>query len=267
MFRTKLIVALVLAPPFIWIWYAGFPYFHGLMAVFCVIASDEVAVMAGGKGNWQTRLSAIVGSLLLYLPIAFSHQVPFSQSEGLFMAILVVLLSHLFAPGDMTTVASRAAAALLGAVYGGVPIAYLLATRDLPGVGAGLSFMALSLSWFCDTFAYFGGRAFGRTKLYPKMSPNKTIEGLATGALAAGIAAFVVVQVANIPWSPALAISTGIVAAVWGQIGDLCESMLKRSYGVKDSGSFLPGHGGVLDRFDAVLFVAPLIYYVHRYFG
>ncbi len=265
MFRTKLIFALLAAPPFIWVWWAGAPWLHGLMALFSVIASDEIAVMAAGKRGFPTRISAAIGALALYLPMAFPAHVGWTQSEALLFALLLAFIAHVFFPGDMQTVASRSAAALLGAVYGGVPIGYLIAVRDAPEHGPALAFLALSLSWFCDTFAYFGGRAFGRMKLYPKMSPNKTVEGLASGAAAAGVAALIVVRVAGVPWSPLFAVGVGLVAALWGQLGDLCESMLKRSFGVKDAGSFLPGHGGVLDRFDAVLFVAPLIYYIDRF--
>ena len=266
MFKTKLLVALLLAPPFIWVWYQGAPYLHWLMALFSVIAADEVATMAAGKKDWATRIAAVLGSLLLYMPVAFSW-VPWTQPEALFIALVLAFLTHLFFPGEMDTVASRTGASLLGSVYGGIPIGYLILVRDIPGDGRTLAFLALSLSWFCDTFAYFGGRAFGRTKLYPKMSPNKTVEGLACGALAAGIAAYIVLRIGQVPWGPVMAVSVGILAGLWGQVGDLCESMLKRSFGVKDAGNFLPGHGGVLDRFDAVLFVAPLIFYVHRFWG
>jgi phosphatidate cytidylyltransferase len=273
--KTKLLVAAITAPPFIWFWYVGAPYFNWLMAVFALLAADEVAAM-GVKGQmpgaektkaWPTRISAALGALVLYLPAGFPQWVPWTIGEAVLLALLVVFVAHVFIPGDMASVGNRTGVAMLGAVYGGIPVGYLIGVRMIPEHGRGLAFLALSLSWFCDTFAYFGGRAFGRTKLYPKMSPNKTIEGLLSGALAAAIAAYIVSRVAGIPWTPVMAVAVGLLSAPWGQLGDLCESMLKRSFGVKDAGFILPGHGGVLDRFDAVLFVAPYIWFVHRFFG
>jgi phosphatidate cytidylyltransferase len=272
--KTKLLVAFITAPPFIWFWYAGAPYFNWLMALFSVLAADEVAGM-GVKGqtpseektsSWPTRASAMLSALAIYLPAGFAW-IPWTVSEALLFAMILVLVVHVFFPGAMANVGNRAGMAMLGAIYGGVPVSYLIAVRMIPEHGRGLAFLALSLSWFCDTFAYFGGRAFGRTKLYPKMSPNKTVEGLVSGAVAAGIAAYIVTRVAEIPWSPVMAVTVGLVSAPWGQLGDLCESMLKRSFGVKDAGYILPGHGGVIDRFDAVLFVAPYIWLVHRFFA
>jgi phosphatidate cytidylyltransferase len=276
MLKKKLLVAAITAPPFIWFWYTGAPYFNWLMAIFSMLAADEVAGMAlKGQASvpgeptkqWPTRVSAALGAVVMYMPAGFPQWVPWTFAEAAMAALLAVFLAHVFFPGNMATVGNRASAAMLGAVYGAVPVGFLVAVRMIPEHGRGLAFLALSLSWFCDTFAYFGGRAFGRTKLYPKMSPNKTVEGLASGAVAAGIAAYIVTVVAGVPWSPLMAVTVGIISAPWGQLGDLCESMLKRSWGVKDAGFILGSHGGVLDRFDAVLFVAPYIYFVHRFFG
>ncbi|MCC6810116.1 MAG: phosphatidate cytidylyltransferase [Deltaproteobacteria bacterium] len=275
MLKTKLLVAFITAPPFIWFWYQGAPYFNWLMALFSILAADEVAAM-GTKGQpagaektaaWPTRASAALASLAIYLPAGFGAAIPWTTGEALLVGLLVIFIAHVFFPGDMASVGNRTGIAMLAAVYGGVPVSYLIMVRMIPEHGRGLAFLALSLSWFCDTFAYFGGKAFGKTKLYPKMSPNKTVEGLLSGAVAAGIAAYIVSRVAEIPWSATMAVAVGLVSAPWGQLGDLCESMLKRSFGVKDAGFILPGHGGVLDRFDAVLFVAPYIYFVHRFFG
>lgn len=272
--KTKLLVAFITAPPFIWFWYQGAPYFNWLMALFSVLAANEVATI-GVKGQkngeptspWPTIASACLASLALYMPAGFPEWVPWTFAQAMLFGMLLIFVVHVFFPGDMSTVGNRTAVAMMAMIYGAVPVGFLIAVRMIPEHGRGLAFLALSLSWFCDTFAYFGGRAFGRTKLYEKMSPNKTVEGLLSGAVAAGIAAYVVTRVAGIPWSPVMAVVVGLVSAPWGQLGDLCESMLKRSFGVKDAGGFLPGHGGVIDRFDAVLFVAPYIWVVQHFFG
>jgi phosphatidate cytidylyltransferase len=123
-------------------------------------------------------------------------------------------------------------------------------------------FLALALAFSSDTAAYFAGRAFGKHKLYEAVSPKKTIEG-SIGGLFGGVLAMV--GFGHYWLAPELplvhAIVLGVVGSVLGQIGDLVESMIKRTFGVKDSGQVLPGHGGMLDRVDGLLFVAPLVYY------
>ncbi len=114
--------------------------------------------------------------------------------------------------------------------------------------------------WTCDSAAYFCGRAWGKHKLFPRVSPNKSWEGSAAGFLAA-VAAFAVMRALTLPYmSPATALVCGAIAGVFGQLGDLAESLLKRDAGLKDSSALIPGHGGALDRFDSLLFVSPLLF-------
>jgi phosphatidate cytidylyltransferase len=158
-----------------------------------------------------------------------------------------------------------------GVLYAGATLAFvplLRALGDVPGAGAGrlapLAFVFLPLltTWVGDSAAYFAGRAWGRTKLAPSVSPGKTVVGAVAGLIgstlvAAALAGFVL---AELP-----VVSVGIFTAAWiglllgavGQVGDLVESMLKREAGVKDSGHLLPGHGGMLDRVDSLLFAVP----------
>lgn len=173
-----------------------------------------------------------------------------------------------------------------GTLYLSLPMAHFIALRDLPGhtsgwlaslssalgageTTAGLAWFALALSvtWLADTAAYLVGRQFGKTKLIPTVSPGKTREG-AAGGLVAGMlagAASVIVFATPIPWY--LGAAVGLVLAGVGQIGDLAESLIKREVGIKDMGSLIPGHGGVLDRIDALLFAIPTAYYLARLFG
>jgi phosphatidate cytidylyltransferase len=137
-----------------------------------------------------------------------------------------------------------------------------LATGGRQGLAAVLFLFAIT--WACDTFAYVVGRAVGRRPLWPQVSPNKTVEGALGGTVAALLAALGVRALAFTAISPAGALALGLVLAVTLQLGDLFESHLKRRAGVKDSSAMLPGHGGVLDRFDSMLFGAPVLFHVLR---
>jgi phosphatidate cytidylyltransferase len=141
-------------------------------------------------------------------------------------------------------------------------IALLRRDAGAPGTHDGASFvvLALTLAWLSDTGAYFAGRFLGKHKLYEAVSPKKTVEG-ALGGLAAGTVGALVIHVvllSSMPISHTIALS--LVAGALGQAGDLGESLLKRSSGVKDSGGIVPGHGGILDRVDAMLVTATLTY-------
>lgn len=143
----------------------------------------------------------------------------------------------------------------LGVLYCGLPAMALVLLRRGPTDGVLLTTWTMALVWACDTGAYFAGRTIGGPKLMPSVSPNKTWAGLVGGVVAAGVFGWLLWDHAGLDWrlaaaSPAL--------AVLAQAGDLYESWLKRRAGVKDSGTILPGHGGVLDRLDGLVPVAPV---------
>ena len=121
--------------------------------------------------------------------------------------------------------------------------------------GLGWFLFALLITWMSDTFAYLVGKTFGRTKLIPRVSPNKTVEGAIGGLAAAGITAALVVNLLGLPMNSLIAVGLGVVLGALGMLGDLFESQLKRRAGVKDSGNAIPGHGGFLDRIDALIWV------------
>jgi phosphatidate cytidylyltransferase len=169
---------------------------------------------------------------------------------GLFLGSLVGL-RELFIPEDFP-------------VYAYFPLHGTAVPDDVAGElyrWGGYTVIALFASiWVCDSAAYFAGRAFGRHRLFVRVSPNKTWEGAAAGFFAA-LGIFQLARVLVLPYMSVVdALVCGIIAGGCGQIGDLAESLLKRDAGVKDSSSLIPGHGGVLDRFDSLLFVAPLIF-------
>ncbi|MFC5463733.1 phosphatidate cytidylyltransferase [Lederbergia graminis] len=149
---------------------------------------------------------------------------------------------------------------LISIFYVGIGFYYLVHTRE-----AGLIYLlyALFVVWVTDSGAYFVGRKFGRKKLWPEISPNKTVEGFVGGIISALIVAilFIIFTDLDIPFINLMLIT--VVLSIFGQLGDLVESALKRHYGVKDSGNIFPGHGGILDRCDSWLFVLPLLSFFH----
>ena len=174
--------------------------------------------------------------------------------------VIVPALYYLFRFRDLATVMQRFGLTVLGLIYAAVLLTFLaLQKSELPH-GGDWVFITLMTAWFGDTGAYFAGRFLGKTKLYPAISPGKTRAG-AVGGLAGSFGAAVL---ANLWFFPELGWVHGAIVTVCGsalgQCGDLVESMLKRAFGVKDSGKILPGHGGILDRVDAVLFIAPFVY-------
>lgn len=153
-----------------------------------------------------------------------------------------------------------AAFSLLGALYIGIGFFYFIETR---AAGTEFVIFALLIVWTTDSGAYFTGKKFGKKKLWPEISPNKTIEGFIGGIATAIIFAIVYQWIVPISSSYLILIVVTIIASIFGQVGDLVESALKRQYKVKDSGNILPGHGGILDRFDSLLFVLPLLHFLH----
>lgn len=116
--------------------------------------------------------------------------------------------------------------------------------------------LLLFTTWASDTFAYFSGRAFGKRKIVPSISPNKTLEGFIGGFIGCILTGAVFSYIVGIPWW--MGIHVGMISGILAPLGDLFESKIKRLCNVKDSGTLLPGHGGVLDRFDSLLFAAPI---------
>ena len=151
---------------------------------------------------------------------------------------------------------------LLSAFYVGLGFHYLIETRS-----AGLEFVVycLLVVWTTDSGAYFVGRKMGKTKLWPEISPKKTVEGFVGGIVIAVIFAIAMQFIYPFMDSFVQLLFVTILASIVGQMGDLVESAIKRHYGVKDSGNILPGHGGILDRFDSLLFVVPLLHFLHLF--
>ena len=173
---------------------------------------------------------------------------------------LVSMLVPLARLGDMRTAALRIMTGVAVPIYVGAPLALLALLRRDFDDGPGLVLVTLMLAWFGDTGGYFVGRYFGKTKLYEAVSPKKTREGL-FGAVLGSLAGALLAHYTYLPDLTLLgALTLGLLGGLLGQAGDLVESLLKRSLGTKDSGGIVPGHGGILDRIDALLVLAPVVY-------
>jgi len=188
---------------------------------------------------------------------------PAMESTGLVVAFAVIVpgLYYLFRFRDIPSVAGRFAATVAGIVYCGFLTTYLAKLKLIdPNRGGDTVLLVLIVAWLADTGGYFAGRFLGKAKLYEAVSPKKTWAG-AYGGIAGSLVGVIVLKLVHahwLEWTDVVAIA--VPGGILGQLGDLAESLIKRSVGVKDSGTLLPGHGGILDRIDAVLFIAPYVY-------
>jgi phosphatidate cytidylyltransferase len=236
---------------------------YGLVSLAAIIAMREFFVMT--LADTTERTVALVIGTAATQAFYWAPRVPGLGGALLPGVVIVTALFFLFRFVDIPSVARRWGSAVTGVFYAGVLFMYLAALkRDFDHGpwprGGELVLLVLMIAWFGDTCAYFAGRFLGKTKLYPAVSPAKTRAGAVGGLLGSFLAAVL----ANLWFFPELGWVHGailtIVGGALGQTGDLVESLLKRSVGVKDSGQLLPGHGGMLDRIDAVLFIAPWVY-------
>lgn len=240
----------------------GLPGTALVIAVAIALSLDEYARMAFPAAGRTATLALAVPSLGLLLPPAFAWGGE-AQAAGAGLAFIAVAMGVTLVPGaTLDGAADRLGRAVFGIGWIAGLLPFLLRLREVPS-GAAWVLLALGVGWAADTGAYFAGRKFGSRKLYPSVSPNKTWEGL-YGGIAGAVLWVVLLQWTLLPslsWLDVLVLAPA--ASVAGVLGDLCESLLKRAFGVKDSGTILPGHGGLLDRIDSVLFVAPVVWAWH----
>lgn len=242
--RTRTIVGVALIAVALGALLAGGLLFWLLLVVAGVLMQGEWGALTGASVEQRkAAMFAISIPLALLCPLA----------AGIDWPVLIAGAAAFF----FILFTSRKPALALGLPYICVPITALQFLRgETPyAYGLLLAFWALSLVWATDIGAYFAGRSIGGPKLAPRVSPSKTWSGLAGGVLAALVLGFLLHRFAGLPIQ--LAAASGLLA-VAAQLGDLLESHMKRRAGVKDSGTLLPGHGGVMDRLDGVVAAAPL---------
>ncbi|WP_077300147.1 phosphatidate cytidylyltransferase [Virgibacillus pantothenticus] len=253
------IIALIIFVPFVII--GGLP-FEILVYAMATIGFLELLRM-GNIAKYS--IPSILGIVLLWVLLRPEHMeaIPFmwlTKSEILMLIVLLLLSYTVLVKNKFTF--DHAGIVLISAIYVGFGFYYLLLARESEGGGLATILYIFLLIWSTDTGALFIGRAFGKRKLWPKISPNKTIEGALGGVLLAIIVSIIFQLIHPLEDSIIVMMGVAVIASVFGQIGDLVESAFKRHFGVKDSGNVLPGHGGILDRFDSLLFVLPILHLV-----
>lgn len=259
---VRLVTAGIAAPLVLAILFWGPAWAFGLLvSVASLIAAQEVVRMTHPDDRIAQAI-AVVLTVLVTAGIAFAGDDSRHVVTLLVAVPLLGMLMPLVRLGEIATAGLRIMAGAAVPLYVGAPLGLLGRMRAAGGAeeGAGLVLLVLMLSWFGDTGGYFFGRFLGKTKLYPAVSPKKTRAGL-VGAVVGSLAGALFAHFSYLPRLPlADAVVLGLLGGLLGQAGDLAESLLKRSTGVKDSGGVLPGHGGLLDRIDAVLILTPLAY-------
>jgi len=233
-----------------------------MLALFSAVGIAEFYRMAMPIRKMELWLAAPAGTALLFLPLANNDKL-ITPAIGLLFTGFSLLF--LFRIRSIDTAAREVAFALLAFLYIPFMLMHLVQLRQT-SFGIQWIIVIMLIVMTNDSAAYYSGSAFGKHRLYPLVSPKKSIEG-AIGGLIGSIGG---TMLAKFTFFPQLAFTDAILMALVvgmiGQAGDLFESLLKRSFGVKDSGSIIPGHGGVLDRLDSILFAAPVTYYYVLFF-
>jgi len=258
----RFLTAGVLAPLLVLlIWWGPVWGWWILMVAACGLATWELADFSQPKGHGRERVAIVAAACAVCATVCVAP----GWALGAFAAGTIGLATmYLLGFREMPTAAPRLALGLSAMLLVGLPIGLLGQVRALPH-GSGWVTLGLVATWLGDTGGYFFGKYLGKdgAKLYPAISPNKTWIGAFGGVVGAGVAAALAAGWFMRGQLHALTlVAVALPLAPAGIAGDLVESLLKRTFGVKDSGALLPGHGGLLDRIDAILFTAPALYYL-----
>lgn len=257
----RILFALPAAILFLYVVWVGGYWFAGLVILLSLFIQRELSMLSEGAGFKAEEFFPYTFGLWILLTPYLPHPLPI----GLFIFLLFVAV-QIFKPGD------RGLKELVSTFFCGiyVPLGFLslLLIRNIGSSQTGLilTIALLLMVWGNDVFAYFGGKAFGRNKMAPSVSPSKTWEGYFSGMAGALVGLLIVVfAVPEFPFSVPLVVPAFVFVSIFGPIGDLTASRFKRAADVKDASQILPGHGGLFDRFDALILAAPA-FYCYLYF-
>ena len=266
----RVVVSVVAVPVVIAAVYFGRAPLAALLGIVAALGAWELNRIAAAGGVRPLALSIPLAAALPLLVQAYYEGVYALPLSVAAVALLVIVGASIWARGVEGRPLAAAAITVLVVLYVGGTLSFAFGLRYHrftigPVAGTALLFLPLVLTWASDIGAYFVGRAFGRHKLIPKVSPGKTVEGALGGLALTVIVAWVYVVLVLRPYAQLSLTAVGIVVmgvavSIAAQVGDLAESLFKREAGVKDSSRLIPGHGGVLDRVDSLLFVLPVAY-------
>lgn len=255
MLRTRVITAVAGIPLLLYILSRGGIYWQGLFILIALVALGEYHRMMI-QGGFQPL---VIPSYLLLLATLFAKAYP-AWLEPLIFVTLVASTANMIIAFPRVKFAD-VALSLFAPIYLGFLLGFALKTAEFH-LAFPIVLLAFLLTWSSDIGGYFAGRFWGKRKLAPLLSPAKTIEGAVGATLLPVFITIVFFQIIHIDAvNTAYVLLLGLIAGILAQFGDLFESGLKRYFGVKDSGRIIPGHGGVLDRFDSFMFVIPWVYY------
>jgi phosphatidate cytidylyltransferase len=257
--KRKVWMAVIMVPPIVILIALGPSPVLPLMVVLTTFFGlREYYNLVLPHSKWIERAVGIGLGLILSIIISFGD----AKGISPFLVLVLLILSVLFmvTSKDLSSTISKMGMALFGILFIGFLLAYVSLIRNMTNGRLWVLFLMVTI-WAGDIFALLSGSFFGRHKLYPKISPNKTFEGLG-GAIVGSIIvalAFSLLFIPHLKKGHCILLAVGL--GILGQLGDFTESMLKRSAQVKDSGTLIPGHGGMLDRLDSFLFSAPFLHY------
>ena len=266
MFRTRLISGIVLVALAILLVTKGGVLLYCVTAAISLIGMFELYRVMGIEKK-APGIAGYLACLGYYGLVWFEGQ---HYVTLLAIAALMVLMSiYVFTFPKYGT--EQITVAFFGIFYLGIMLSYLYQVRAMAD-GKYLVWLILLSSWGCDTFAYCVGKLFGKHKMTPKLSPKKTVEGAIGGIVGAAVLGFLygtffknnMIQVTN---PGVISAAACAIAAVISMVGDLAASAIKRNHDIKDYGNLIPGHGGILDRFDSMIFTAPAIYFAITFMG
>jgi phosphatidate cytidylyltransferase len=257
MLRHRILVAVVGLPLLIAIIWFGEPWFTILIAAMAALSSWEFYRMAG---QLKIRPITYFGMAWVLLVVISPHCPYALTTPFLLTSAIVISLIWLLFRSPREQAFTNWAWTMAGILYIGWMLSYWIEIRSLEA-GKELVFWAMFTTFASDTSAFFIGRAWGKHAMAPSISPGKTWEGAIGGLLASIIASLILGAIFPLPfnyWQIAL---LGGIISIFAQLGDLVESILKRNTGVKDTGKLIPGHGGILDRIDSLIFTGVVVYY------